>query len=191
MTFNKLQLLMGLTIGVWSASALADEPDVSISGGADATGQIYRWTISNGHSLSILYVEIPHYGADTAESPEGWLGELTVRLGQGGRPGKFVAAAEYPSSRIPPGGSAKFSLRLPSPGDARGVRDALVRFEDGSEVFVSIEVPLKETTGERNVSLIALGVIFALYVLVRAMWKARKRANAGAVTEGAEADRPE
>lgn len=173
---------------MWVSCAAAAEPGVSISGGVDATGQFYSWTISNGHSLSILYVEIPHYGADTAEAPEDWAGELTNRLGQGGRPGKFISAAEFPSSRIPPGGSAQFSLRLPSPSDAKGIRDALVRFEDGSEVLVSIEVPLKETTGERNVSLIALGVIFILYVSARAVWRARKRATAGSV---APAERPE
>ena len=156
-------------MGIGSASALADEPQVVITGGADATGQTFRWTISNEHRVPISYVEIPHYGAVSVEAPNGWNGDLTARGGEGGRRGKLMAKAEFPWARIPQGGAAVFSMHLPGAGRARGVRDALVRFQDGTEILVSLEVPLKETVGQRNVPLIALGAIFGLYVIVQAL----------------------
>lgn len=178
---TKLRLLLGLVLAgllaeVGSEPALAKEPVVVITGGVDEAGQVYRWTVTNEHTVPISYLSIPHYGAVSVEMPDGWNGDLTVRGGEGGRPGKFIVKAEFPWAQISQSGSAEFSLSLPEPGRAWGFRNAHVRFEDGMEILVSLEVPLKETAGERSVPLIALGAIFAAYVIVQALRRRSRRA---------------
>src|SRR5437868_3393823 len=38
----------------------------------DASGQNYAWIVTNNHTSPIVYVEFPHYHADTFHTPDGW-----------------------------------------------------------------------------------------------------------------------
>ena len=58
-------------------------------------------------------------------------------------------------------------------GTPRGKGDVLIRFADETETRVRAEVPIKEAPADRNVSLIGLSLIFAVFLVVRAV-KRRK-----------------
>ncbi|MCH9002198.1 MAG: prolipoprotein diacylglyceryl transferase, partial [Planctomycetes bacterium] len=66
-----------------------------------------------------------------------------------------------------------FGLTVSARGTPRGKGDVLIRFADGTETRVRAEVPIKETLADRYVSLIGLGLIFGVFLVVRAV-KRRK-----------------
>ncbi len=139
---------------------------VTITGGPDATGHNYTWTITNHHAAAITAIAFPHYRADTFTPPEGWTGDITNFRGRGATEGLCSGKAEAPGAAIAPGGSAEFYLRVAPKGAKRGTRAARVSFEDGREVLVQVETPVREPFLERNMTLVGLGVMFAIFLLV-------------------------
>ena len=164
-----------------AATSTPAAPVVTITGGADETGQTYTWTITHDHPSPIVRVEFPHYRGGWSIPPEGWTSEITNRGGTGGRRGKFIASAGDPSQGIARGDSAEFRLVLVPEGTPRGHGDVLVCFSDGSEVLVHAQVPVKESTADRSVTLIGLGLIFGIFLLTRVL--KRKRAHSSAPAE--------
>ena len=161
-------LLMFLAPPLWGQTTKPVPPDslVTITGGSDATGHNYTWIITNHYDAAITAVEFPHYRADTFTPPEGWVGDMTNFIGRGGKEGICTAKAEALGSAVYPGKSAEFYLRVAPKGAKRGTRQARVIFEDGRDVLVQVEAPILEPFLERNLTLVGLGVMFALFVLV-------------------------
>ena len=155
---------------------LMGSPSVAISGGADNSGYKYSWTITNDHDSPIIFVEIPQYRAAVGSPPEGWKSELTNPRGEGGRTGFFRSEVSAGVDGIAPGESATFHLQVSVGGTPRGKGDVLIRFADETETRVRAELPIKEAPADRNVSLIGLSLIFAVFLVVRAV-KRRKSDN--------------
>lgn len=152
---------------------------VSIEGGADKSGQNYEWIVSNESDSPIVFVEFPQYGAAVQITPTGWSSELTNPRGVGGRDGVFTANAKSVADGIARGSSMTFRLTVTVGGTPRGRGDVTVRFEDGREVRVSAEVPVKTSLADRNVSLIGLSVIFGGFLLVRFLRRRKGRVSDG------------
>ena len=167
-----LLFAMGAVAG--SAALAAAEPLVTIVGGENAADNNYVWTITNHHDSPIVHVEIPQYRGSWRMAPDGWTGEVTHRHGVGGRSGKFIATADDETRGIARGQSAEFKLGIISAKTPSGQGQVLIRFADGKEVQVLANVPVKESASDRNISLIGLGLIFGVYVLVRAIKKRRR-----------------
>lgn len=162
----KIRMLLPLL--VVAPTNLMGSPNVTISGGADESGYKYTWTVTNGHDSPIIFVEFPQYKASVGSPPDGWEGELTNERGVGGRTGFFRSHVDTAVDGIAPGGSAVFRLALTTRGTPRGRGDVLIRFADETETRVRAVVPIKEAPVDRNVSLIGLSLIFAVFLIVRA-----------------------
>ena len=158
-------------------SATPSVPVVTITGGADDTGQTYVWTVTHDHTSPIVRVEFPHYRGGWSIPPEGWTSEITNRGGAAGRSGQFIAVAGDPSCAIARGHRAEFQLVITPDGTPRGQGRVTVRFSDGSEVHVPAEIPIKEPAADRNMTLIGLGLIFAIFLLYRALKRKRHAAT--------------
>lgn len=156
-------LLLFLTL----PTHLLGSPNVAISGGADDSGKKYSWTIKNEHDSPIIFVEIPQYKAALRFPPDGWESKLTNPRGLGGRTGFFTSQAGTAADGIAPGASATFRLTVSASGTPRGKGEVLIRFADKTETRVRTAVPIKEALADRNVSLIGLGLIFAVFLVIR------------------------
>lgn len=173
-------LSTGLSVLSWllsvSCALGADSPDVTITGGADTSGRNYAWTVRNEHASPIVYVEIPYKKVLMFFAPEGWQSDCGRGAGavRERRAGTCVAVAASPASGIPYGAAAEFRMRLSGSGARRARGAVLIRFADGDEVQVDgVELPQRETIGDKYVSLFALGAIFATWVVVRAVRRRR------------------
>ncbi|UCE61034.1 MAG: hypothetical protein JSU63_04640 [Phycisphaerales bacterium] len=156
--------------GVLSASAqTASRPQVGITGGVDETARNYTWIITHEHSSPLVRVVIPHYRASVFTAPEGWTGALTERLGTHGRAGTLTIVADDQKRALVRGRSLEVTLSVIAEGTPRGQREVTLAFADGVETKVVVEVPIKEPLSDRSVSLIGLGVIFAIFWIVRAL----------------------
>lgn len=152
-----------------SAPVLAGE-HVTITGGADVTGQNYTWTVTHDHSSPIVSIEFPHYMADWFGTPEGWTQELTGFLAAKGESG--VCRAESDEG-LPAGVRGVFRLRVGPRGTPRGEGDVVVLFADGTRELVRAEVPVRESFLAQHTALVGLGVIFGLLLLIH--WLRRRR----------------
>ncbi len=166
-------LCMPLSLFLTFSATLMGSPNVAVSGGADDSGQNYSWKITNEYDSPIIFVEIPQYKAGVGIPPEGWKSKLTNPRGLGGRTGFFTSQVDTAADGIAPGESATFRLTVTVRGTPRGKGDILIRFADETETRVRAEVPIKETLADRYVSLIGLGLIFGVFLVVRAV-KRRK-----------------
>ncbi len=155
-----------------SASALA-QPQVTITGGADRSGQNYAWTVTHDHDSPMVSIEFPHYMADICNGPDGWTIQLTGFLGADGLEGICSAESTEGLSRGVP---LVFKLRVGPQGTPRGQGDVLVRFSDGTEVKVRAQVPIKPSFVAGHLSLFGLGGVFVLLVLIRLL--RRKKTDA-------------
>ena len=159
----------------------ADKPKVTITGGADASGQHYAWTVTNGHTSPIVYLEFPHYHADLFFAPENWSAETTalVNVGYKDEPGVCIARAESPVAGIHLGGALDFGMRIAPLPTKRGKGTVLVRFADGTESGVAgVELPQPRGVWDKYASLIGLGAIFLLWIIFRARRWAKARRTA-------------
>jgi hypothetical protein len=67
-------------------------------------------------------------------------------------------------------------MQIAPAGAKRGPGEVSIRFADGSEVRVAgVELPQQEGLGDKYVSLIALGGVFAFFVIAQAVRKRRRR----------------
>ena len=158
-----------------SVCAAQGSDPVEVEGGADASGQNYKWDVRNGSDSAIVSIEIPHFRGGVETAPDGWGTELTHPRGAGGRAGVFKASAKSARDGIAPGRSKSFRLIITAAGTPRGHGEITVRFDNGEVVRVSAELPVKASLADRNVSLIGLSLIFGIFVFVRFL-RGRKRA---------------
>lgn len=167
-------------VPLWVAGLCAvatGAPRVTITGGADASGAVYTWTVTSDHPSPAVFVEFPHYHAVLFFAPPRWTTDSTylVNIGVEDRPGVCRASADGSGSGIVRGTSAEFRMQVSSDGTQRGRGNVRVRFADGIEVEVpGVEVPVRIGRADRYMPLIGLGAIAALAVLARAL-RGRKR----------------
>ena len=58
---------------------------MAIEGGVRPSNrQYYDWKVTNHHTSPIIYIEFPHYHADTFGAPAGWTQEWKNRAMIGG-----------------------------------------------------------------------------------------------------------
>jgi hypothetical protein len=68
-------------------------------------------------------------------------------------------------------------MQIAARGAQRGPGQVIVRFADGTETIVSgVELPQPETVGDKYLSLIGLGLVFAVAVVVRE-WHVRRKSR--------------
>ena len=179
--------------GVWcglagAAAALGDGPKARIEGGADTTGQHYRWTVTNEHTSPIVYAEFPHHRADVFTPPEGWTPKCRYLVGgkeTNRGPAMCSATAPGPDRGITQGQSAEFRMRIAPKGAKRGRGEVKIRFADGTTtVMAGVELPSPETAAERYIRLAGFGVLFAVFLLVRTAWTRRRRSEQSAPPSG-------
>ncbi|MCH8991974.1 MAG: hypothetical protein IIA44_09540 [Acidobacteria bacterium] len=128
--------------------------------------------------MPIVFVEFPHYHGSLFFAPEGWNTECTflVNVGVRDSPGVCTAFVDSAAVGIAPGRSARFNMRIDAAGAIRAGGEVFIRFADGTEAVVAgVELPQAETTGEKYVPLIGLGVMLLVVVIVQ---KRRTRSRA-------------
>lgn len=155
---------------VTGPSAAADSPNVAITGGTTDGGHNYTWTVRNRHTSPIVSITFPHYRATVFDVPEGWDRNCTHLLQPGSRdePGTCTATSAAPTSEIERGASATFTMRVFQRGTQRTRRTVSIGFADGAQVEVpGVELPARESFGDRYISLLGLGSIFLVWLLVR------------------------
>lgn len=163
--------------------ARGQAPLVEISGGADESRQNYQWKVTNRHGSPIVFIQFPHFHADTFSVPNRWKQECTNLIGAG-KPthlsGVCTAKVVSPADGIAPGRAAEFGMRLallggdrPSPGRVT------VRFADGTETIVEgVELPMATSILEKMVAPIGLALIFGIIVLFEVRRRRRARTAA-------------
>lgn len=168
-----------VTSAVWGA-----EPGAMIRGGADASGQVYTWSVVNQHSAPLVGVSFPHYHGGVFAAPEGWdTSESTYLVGVGveDRPGVCIARASSASDGIAAGQSAEFRLQLAPGGARRAPGEVSIQFADGSSTIIGgVELSHAEPLGDQYVTLIGLGVIFVAWLAFRSVRARRERMSADA-----------
>lgn len=160
-----------LSVALVAPRTAAQQPKVTITGGADASGQNYRWTVTNHYGSPVVYIQFPHYHADTFFAPDGWEKECTnlIRVGARNAPGTCTTWADSAEKGIAPGRSAEFGMRLASAGGHhRRAGRVTVRFADGTQTIVAgVELPTASTTPERLYGLIGFALVFLIIVIVQ------------------------
>ncbi len=149
-----------------------EDATVTVAGGADVSGQVYTWTVTNRYPSPVVGLEFPHYRATLFFAPVTWLTDCTflVNVGVEDSPGVCVATAPAPTEGIPPGRSAEFSMQCSAAGARRAMGAVTVRFADGKEIEVAgVELPTREGVGDKYVPLVGLGAIAVILVLVAAL----------------------
>ena len=163
--YRLICIIMMFIVPLLSSIAAAQEPKVTITGGADKTAHNYEWTITNKYTSPIVSVEFPHHHADIFKPPTGWTSEK-VR-------GKFIAKANSPSARIFFNRPTKFTMRISAAEAIRGTGTVKIKFADGSELDVDgVELPRKSSVFERFGGIIVLVLIIAAGLAIN---KIRKR----------------
>ena len=157
------------------------ESGIAIEGGADPTGQVYTWTVHNVGRQHVDHIEFPHYRASLFFAPPGWSHSCTnlVGIGVKNQSGTCSTRAQTP---LAPGRSAEFRMQIAASGARRSAGTVVIHFDDGHVESIPAEVPGAEPAGDKYISLIGLGVIFAAALLVR--W-ARSRRTPKAPPPGA------
>jgi len=150
-------------------------PTVTIEGGVDTAGRMYTWIVLHDHTSPIVSLQFPQDRGNGLTAPPGWKGELQRaddNLHQSGF-ARFTCVDE--SRAIRANQPATFKLNLVWRGASRGVGDVIVRFADGTQTTALASIPIKEPASDRNVSLIGLGSFFAIFLIVQAIRKRRRR----------------
>jgi hypothetical protein len=177
------RLLVLSVVGGMLSTAAADEALVTITGGTDPRNpQFYRWSITNNHTSPVVFIEFPHYHADTFAPPSDWAQEWNNRSMVGGRdaPGWVRTSVETPTLGIQPGATASFEMRLARAGADTRPGKVAVRFADGTQtVIAGVLLPSAKPFLERNALAIGLAVIFVTAVLIH-LRRRRKRPPAAA-----------
>jgi|GEM_PF-2305098 len=163
-------ILAALAGGVRPASA--EDAAVVITGGADETHHLYKWTVTNHSNKRIVRIEFPQYGADLFETPDTWkqgtIKEMNlVNVGwDHTRPGLCWAEPVPPYTGLAPGASAQFGMRIAGMGAERRAGTVRVVFDDGSQGTIGgVELPHMPERGTPWLALIGAGMFFVIFII--------------------------
>ncbi|MBU0641563.1 MAG: hypothetical protein KKB50_22115 [Planctomycetes bacterium] len=172
----------GVAIMVLLATATTTQAQsdlVTISGGVDATGHQYVWTVTNKHDSPLVFIHFPQSHADTFIAPAGWTASRNPPQARKGPP---VGLAEAPSPKlgIQPGQSVQFTMRINAAGARRGFASVPVRFADGTEALVGgVAVPESPSKYEHFM----VPVVFAVILVITVAIQLRRRRKSEAAAE--------
>lgn len=162
-------VLTFISLACFASITTAQEPLVTIEGGADQTGTMYQWTVTNHHTSPIVYVEFPHYRANIFFAPDGWsTNESTnlVGIGVTQQHGKCIAKINADEDGIVSNQQAIFSMKVWNDQVRRIKGTAYVKFYDQRVVSVKdVELPAPLALSDQYISLIGLGTIFLLWIV--------------------------
>lgn len=167
------------------SSTFAQPPKVTITGGADQAGTRYKWTVTNHYSSPIVYIEFPHYRANLFFVPDGWFTDESTNLvtaGEAIKPGICVARSPSEESGITYQQEGIFRIQLSDGKVKRQQGQVALQFADGKAVFIhGVELPHRESLGDRYISLIGLFLIFILFLTVQLIkyYSSRKQTKEG------------
>lgn len=169
-------ILTTAAMSVCAAVAACAEQRVTITGDRDGSGQNFEWTVVNLHASPIVWVEFPHYHADTFITPAGWKQECTnlEREGSKNLPGLCRGRAESPEHGIARGSPGKFGMRIALIGTEKGRGTVTVKFSDGTIEKVSgVVLPVAPGFFGQFLPAIAMGGLFLAAFLIHALRKRR------------------
>jgi len=156
---------------------------VRVTGGPDPSGHNYAWTVENEDTSPIVRVEFPHIHADLFFVPEGWSQECTglVNVGYDGKPGSCIAISDPGAEGIPRGAAIEFRMRIAPIRTLQGVGTVGVWLADGrAGTIPGVAQPVPETVSDKYLSLIALGLMFAVFVAVQTFRRSKARGSPAA-----------
>jgi hypothetical protein len=142
--------------------------NVTITGGADALGLNYSWTVTNQYTSPLVFIEFPHYHASLFFAPDAWQTECTYLVNVGVRdlPGTCKAWGETPHTKVARERTRRLNGKV------------LVRFADGTEGSVTgVELPQTESLAEKYTPLVGLALIFAAAIVLQRI-RGRRRPTA-------------
>jgi len=159
------------------AVAQSGDSRVAITGGPDAAGQSYTWTVANQSGVPIVGVDIPHFRGGLFTPPQGWSADCTNLVGVGVADigGICKAAANSPRFFITRPNTATFHLQLAAKGAKRGVGEVRIHFADGTDALIGqVIVPTRESFAEKFSPVIGLAIIGGLLIVFGGRRKQRK-----------------
>lgn len=180
LTQRLFAVLAPLVCTFFNQAVRAQDQLVEIDGGADQSRQSYEWLVTNHHSSPIVYIEFPHYHADTFTVPHRWKQESTFLVGVGvpDRPGVCIAHPEPPNTGIAAGGAQRFGMRIAAAGAPVGQGTVKVRFADGKEISVpGVSLPESPATDFKHLPLLGAALLFGGWVVVRTLRERRREAQ--------------
>jgi hypothetical protein len=139
----------------------------------------FRWTITNHNRGAIVSFRAPRYLAEDAIPPPGWTGEIIKNATTGDN--EVLFETKRPAAGIYPGQSLSFEVhdrRIARTGRTKAPRPVVVGLADGSVLTISdVWCPAEESAFGKNLPLIGLGAMFAVFLLVQAARKRRRQAR--------------
>lgn len=177
---RKLATLGGLAVGLFASMAVfpnaARADDIEVVGKRSVENKFdYTWTVTNHTNKRITSLVVDHYLGKIVAPPAGWVRtNMTANVAEGQRaaPGIIEFAVEKPVKAIGRGQSKEFKVTIDRTW--RGhceQRIAIVGFEDGTTLEVpGVYCPADESWLKKNVSLVGLGAMFAVFVLWRVVF---------------------
>jgi len=155
----------------------ASNARVRIEGGADANGHVYEWSMINEGRSPIVHVKMNHHRATLFFGPEDWKVDCQNLLNVGvGTPWGECQAIAPAGGGIAPGRRGAFRMQCAPTGTTRGRGTVIVQFADGTEEVVDgVELPKPESTGDRYIPLLGLGVIAGVYAIIHAARRNRAK----------------
>ena len=174
-----------MVAATWLVPALGVAVDppvaVTITGGSDASGQQYRWVVTNDDPSPIVTVEFPHFRASLFSVPDGWTRECTGLVGVGVKVerGVCTARAGVGQGGIVRGHSAAFEMQISAKGAQRRAGAVGIQFADGRKASIlGVELPHPESSGDKLIPLVGLGTVVLIWIVLQAL-RNRKRQGGG------------
>ncbi|MCP4250590.1 MAG: hypothetical protein GY778_26405 [bacterium] len=160
-------------LGMYPAGVTAsDDLLVQMTGGAAPNGEEYAWTVTNLNRSPIVGLTIPCYRAGMFRAPARWTARKEAAQDAAvAEPGTqvYVFAATSPAAHIAWKQSGEFAIRLkPGASVQRTPGNVHIRFADGTDtVLLGIELPQPESAAEKQVWIIGLATMFAVFIGVQ------------------------
>ncbi|GJM24031.1 MAG: hypothetical protein DHS20C16_04460 [Phycisphaerae bacterium] len=179
---NRMTLTAGVR-GLFAAFALmallpinAQAEDISVEGRRSEENRFdYIWTVTNHSDKRIASLVVDHYYGKTVTPPDGWIrSNMTGNVAekQPLEPGIIEFTAEKPLRAIGRGQSRDFKVNVDRLWRGHCERRTVtVGFEDGTTLEIpGVICPAEEDWFKKNVALVGLGAMFAIFVLWRVLF---------------------
>ena len=166
-------LVIGLLAAMTTFPATVRADDITVEGKRSEENKFeFIWTVTNHSDKRITSLTVDHYLGKIVKPPKGWVRKkMTANVAEKQRaaPGIIEFGVEEPLKAIGRGQSRDFTLTIERTWHGHCERRAaLVGFEDGTTLEIpGVICPADENWFKKNVSLVGLGAMFALFVLWR------------------------
>lgn len=187
---RRMAVIGWLAVGLFAWVAIVPEvvraDDIVVEGDRSAENRFdYIWTVTNHSDKRITSLIVDHYYGKTVIPPKGWIrsnmtGNVAER--QPLKPGIIEFAVEEPLKAIGRGQSREFKVNVDRLwGGHCERRTVTVGFEDGTTLEIpGVICPAEEDWFKKNVALVGLGAMFAVFVLWRVLFGNKPQAQPAA-----------